>query len=66
VVLPNPDDEESHNARKEMGRAKKQRRRGREKAGMVQEAQLGGLSAGGTIRLLPLGNATEPFVPRLL
>ena len=34
--------------------------------GMVREAQSGGLSAGGTIRLLPLGNAAEPFALRLL
>jgi hypothetical protein len=34
--------------------------------GMVQEAQLGGLSAGGTIRLSAPGNAYDPFVLRLL
>jgi hypothetical protein len=33
---------------------------------MVQEAQLGGLSAGGTIRLSARGNAYDPFVLRLL
>jgi hypothetical protein len=33
---------------------------------MVQEAQLGGLSAEGTIRLLLLGNVAESFVLRLL
>jgi hypothetical protein len=36
------------------------------KSGMVQEAQLGGLSAGGTIRLSARGNAYDPFVLRLL
>jgi hypothetical protein len=34
--------------------------------GMVQEARLGGLSAGGTIRLSAPGNAYDPFVLRLL
>jgi hypothetical protein len=34
--------------------------------GMIQEAQLGGLSAEGTIRLSAPGNAYDPFVLRLL
>jgi hypothetical protein len=33
---------------------------------MVHEGQLGGLSAGGTIRLSARGNAYDPFVLRLL